>query len=126
MAAAAAEQQRSAQDSGLSFMAELKQARSAHAAASEAARAADLEAQAAEAAAQSAEQGLSKAQTMLQENKAKCYTEQQRCARLQVFCKQLLCSLSADPGFIFSVSREASRSSCRQICISSMKLMTEE
>lgn len=94
MASAAAEQQRSAQESELSFIAQLKQARSAQAAASEAARAAALEVQAAEAAAQSAKQGLSKAQTMLQENKAKYYSEQQRCTHLQVACKQLLCSLS--------------------------------
>ena len=93
MAAAAAEQQRSAQDSELSFIAQLKQARSAQAAASEAARTATLEAEAAEAAAQYAKQALSKAQAMLQENKAKCCTEQQRCARLQVLCKPLLCSL---------------------------------
>ena len=93
MAAAVAEQQRSAQDSELSFIAQLKQARSAQAAASEAARAATLQAQAAEAAANLVKQGLSTAQAMLQENKAKFYAEQQRCTRLQVSCKPWPCSL---------------------------------
>lgn len=93
MAAAAAEQQRSAQDSELNVTMQLKQARSAQAAASEVARAATLEAQAAKATAQIAKQALAKAEAVLQENKAKYNTEQQRCARLQVLCKPVLCSL---------------------------------
>ena len=84
MAAAAAEQQRSAQDSELSFTARLKQAESAQAAASEAARSAGSQAQKAEAAASIAKQGLSKAQALLQESKIKHHAEQQRCAKLQV------------------------------------------
>ena len=93
MAAAAAEQQRSAQESELSFIAQVMQARSAQVAASEAAKAANLQAQAAEAAAHLAKQGLSTAHAMLQESKAKVYTEQQRYDGFQVLCKSLQCSL---------------------------------
>lgn len=84
MAAAAAEQQRSAQDSELSFAARLKQAESAQAAASEAARSAGSQAQKAEAAASIAKQGLTKAQALLHESKIKYQAEQQRSAKLQV------------------------------------------
>lgn len=93
MAAAAAQQQRSAQHSELSFIAQFKQVKSAQAAASEAARAAASQAEAAEAAAASAKQGLSMAHATLQENKTQLHAEQQRCARLQVSCQQALCSL---------------------------------
>lgn len=93
MASAAAQQQRSAHHSELSFIAQLKQVQSAQAAASEAARKATSQAEAAEAAACSAKQGLSMAHARLQENKIQCHAEQQRCARLQVSCQQELCSL---------------------------------
>ena len=88
MAAAAAAQQRAAQHSELSFIAQLKQVKSAWAAASEAARTATSQAEAAEADANSAKQGLSMAHAMLQESKTQFHTEKQRCARLQVSCPQ--------------------------------------
>lgn len=93
MAAAAVQQQRSAQHSELSFIAQLKQVKSAQAAASEAARAAISQAEAAEADASSARQGLAMAHAMLQEHKTQFHAEQQRCASLQVSCQQDLCSL---------------------------------
>ena len=84
MAAAAADHQRSVQDSEMGFIARLKQAEAAQAAASEAARTAGNQAQKAEAAASIAKQGLSKAQALLQESKIKYHAEQQTCAILQV------------------------------------------
>lgn len=84
MAAAAAGQQRTARNSELSFIARLKQADSAQAAALEAAKKAANQEQKAEAAARVAKQGLSKAQALLQESKIRHLAEQQRCAKLQV------------------------------------------
>ena len=84
MAAQAAQQQQSAQDSELSLARRLRQAEAAQAAASEAAGQAMTQARLSDAAAAAAKQALQDTQRALHEANAQLGSERQRCAQLQV------------------------------------------
>ncbi len=84
MAAHAAQQQQTTQNSELTLTRRLRQAEAAHAAASEAASQAMSQAKISDVAASTARQALLKAQAALQETKIKLHAEQQKRMKLQV------------------------------------------